>query len=114
MVNKSAKNLVLAFLSIFLCVLHVQAQSHFKLYKSEGHFYFNGQMNETHVDSILLETGCRYIMCNEVFLMKSVKPPLSSPIQLNSLSLNRIGRTMLFKVFIKEESNLEIFITSIK
>ena len=50
----------MVFLSIILCVLNIQAQSHFKLYKSEGHFYLNGEMNETHVDSILLETGCRW------------------------------------------------------
>ena len=49
----------MVFLSIILCVLNIQAQSHFKLYKSEGHFYLNGETNETHVDSILLETGCR-------------------------------------------------------
>ena len=52
----------MVFLSIILCVLNIQAQSHFKLYKSEGHFYLNGEMNETHethVDSILLETECR-------------------------------------------------------
>ena len=49
----------MVFLSIILCVLNIQAQSHFKLYKSEGHFYLNGEMNETHVDSILLEAGCR-------------------------------------------------------
>ena len=40
-------------------MLNIQAQSHFKLYKSEGHFYLNGEMNEIHVDSILLEAGCR-------------------------------------------------------
>ena len=40
----------MVFLSIILCVLNIQAQSHFKLYKSEGHFYLNGEMNETHVD----------------------------------------------------------------
>lgn len=73
MVYKSAKDQLLAFLSIFLCVLHPQAQSLFKLYKSEGHFYFNGQMNETHIDSILLETGCRYIMCNKDFFNKISK-----------------------------------------
>lgn len=68
--NRSAKNVNLVFLSIILSVLHIQAQSHFKLYKNDGHFYFNGQMNETDVDSILLETGCRYIMCNEAFFNK--------------------------------------------
>ena len=30
----------MVFLSIILCVLNIQAQSHFKLYKSEGHFYW--------------------------------------------------------------------------
>ena len=49
----------MVFLSIILCVLNIQAQSHFKLYKSEGHFYLNGEMNEIHVDSILLEAECR-------------------------------------------------------
>jgi hypothetical protein len=73
MVNKSVKNASLVFLSIILCVLNTQAQSNFKLYKSEGHFYFNGQMNETRVDSILLETGCRYIMCNESFFNEICK-----------------------------------------
>ena len=49
----------MVFLSIILCVLNIQAQSHFKLYKSEGHFYLDGEMNEIHVDSILLEAECR-------------------------------------------------------
>ena len=49
----------MVFLSIILCVLNIQAQSHFKLYKSEGHFYLNGEMNEIHVNSILLEAECR-------------------------------------------------------
>ena len=79
MINKSAKNVSLVFLSIILCALHIQAQSHFKLYKSEGHFYFNGQMNETRVDSILLETGCRYIMCNESFFNEICKTAAFEP-----------------------------------
>ena len=79
MINSSAKNLTIVILNIILCVLHLQAQSHFKLYKSEGHFYFNGQMNETHVDSILLETGCRYIMCNESFFNKISKTATFEP-----------------------------------
>ena len=70
MINKYAKNVSLIFLNIIFCVLHIQAQSHYKLYKSEGHYYFNGQMNEIPVDSILLETGCRYLMCNESFFNK--------------------------------------------
>lgn len=79
MINKSAIKVGLAFFGIILCVLHVQAQSHFKLYKSEGHFYFNGQMNEIHVDSILLETGCRYIMCNEAFFNEISKTAAFEP-----------------------------------
>ena len=79
MINSSAKNLTIVILNIILCVLHLQAQSHFKLYKSEGHFYFNGQINETHVDSILLETGCRYIMCNESFFNKISKTATFEP-----------------------------------
>lgn len=78
MINRITKNVVLIFV-IFFCVLHLQAQSHFKLYKSEGHFYFNGQMNETRVDSILLETGCSYIMCNESFLNKISKATAFAP-----------------------------------
>lgn len=78
MINRITKNVVLIF-GIFFCVLHLQAQSHFKLYKSEGHFYFNGQMNETRVDSILLETGCSYIMCNESFLNKISKATAFAP-----------------------------------
>ena len=79
MINKSAKNVGMVFLSIILCVLNIQAQSHFKLYKSEGHFYFNGEMNETHVDSILLETGCRYIMCNESFFNEICRTAFFEP-----------------------------------
>lgn len=78
MINRITKNVVLIF-GIFFCVLHLQAQSHFKLYKSEGHFYFNGQMNETRVDSILLETGCSYIMCNESFFNKISKATAFAP-----------------------------------
>lgn len=69
----------LTFLSFILCVPHIQAQSHFKLYKSDGHFYFNGQMNETQVDSILLETGCRYIMCNDSFFNEISKTAAFEP-----------------------------------
>ena len=79
MINKYAKNIILLFLNIILCVLNIQAQSHFKLYKSEGHFYFNGQMNEIHVDSILLETGCRYLMCNESFFNKICRTAVFEP-----------------------------------
>lgn len=79
MINKYAKNIILLFLNIILCVLNIQAQSHYKLYKSDGHFYFNGQMNETHVDSILLETGCRYIMCNEAFFNEISKTAAFEP-----------------------------------
>ena len=78
MINRITKNVVLIF-GIFFCVLHLQAQSHFKLYKSEGHFYFNGQMNEIRVDSILLETGCSYIMCNELFFNKISKATAFAP-----------------------------------
>lgn len=54
MVNKYVIIAGLIIISIIFGALNIQAQSHFKLYKSEGHFYFNGQMNETRVDSILL------------------------------------------------------------
>lgn len=79
MINKYVKNIILLFLNIILCVLNIQAQSHYKLYKSDGHFYFNGQMNETDVDSILLETGCRYIMCNEAFFNEISKTAAFEP-----------------------------------
>ena len=79
MINKYAKNVSLIFLNIIFCVLHIQAQSHYKLYKSEGHFYFNGQMNEIQVDSILLETGCRYLMCNESFFNKICRTAVFEP-----------------------------------
>ena len=79
MINKYVKKIILLFLNIILCVLNIQAQSHYKLYKSDGHFYFNGQMNETHVDSILLETGCRYIMCNEAFFNEISKTAAFEP-----------------------------------
>lgn len=76
---KPAKYAGLIIISIIFGALNIQAQSHFKLYKSEGHFYFNGQMNETRVDSILLETGCGYIMCNEAFFNEISKTAAFEP-----------------------------------